>query len=35
MIRAARKTTKTWHKFLDDFVDDPDLVSRTKAQSLR
>jgi hypothetical protein len=35
MIRAARKITKTWHKFLDDFVDDPDLVSRTKAQSLR
>lgn len=35
MIRAARKNTKTWHKFLDGFVDDPDLVSRTKAQSLR
>lgn len=35
MIRAARITTKTWHEFLDDFVDDADLVSRIKAQSLR
>jgi hypothetical protein len=35
MIRAARNNTKTWHTFLDDFVDDADLVSRAKAQSLR
>jgi hypothetical protein len=35
MIRAARITTKTWHEFLDGFVDDADLVSRIKAQSLR
>jgi len=35
MIRAARIATKTWHKFLDVFVDDADLVSRIKAQSLR
>ena len=35
MIRAARITTKAWHEFLDDFVDDADLVSRIKAQSLR
>lgn len=35
MIRAARITTKTWHEFLDDFVDGADLVSRIKAQSLR
>ena len=35
MIRAARITTKTWHEFLGDFVDDADLVSRIKAQSLR
>mgnify|MGYP003637979514 FL=1 len=35
MIRAARITTKTWHEFLDDFVDDADLVSRIKTQSLR
>jgi hypothetical protein len=35
MIRAARITSKTWHELLDDFVDDADLVSRIKAQSLR
>ncbi|OZO45796.1 hypothetical protein CGU37_27470 [Pseudomonas fluorescens] len=35
MIRAARITTKTWHEFLDDFVDDTDLAERIKAQSLR
>jgi hypothetical protein len=35
MIRAARITAKTWHKFLDDFVDDADLVSRIMAQSPR
>lgn len=35
MIRAARVTTKTWHEFLDDFVDNTDLVSRIKVQSLR
>jgi len=35
MIGAARITTKTWHELLDDFVDDADLVSQIKAQSLR
>ena len=35
MIRSARIATKTWHKFLDVFVVDADLVSRIKAQSLR
>ncbi len=35
MIRAARINTKTWHEFLDDFVDDADLVLRIKAKSLR
>ena len=25
MVRAARITTKTWHEFLDDFVDDAPL----------
>jgi hypothetical protein len=35
MIRAARITTKTWHEFLDDFVDDTDLVLRIKAKSPR
>ncbi|GLT12942.1 MAG: hypothetical protein RIE24_00200 [Silicimonas sp.] len=35
MIRAARITKKTWHDFLDNFVDDTDLVTRIKAKSLR
>jgi len=35
MLRGARITTQTWHAFLDDFVDDPDLVARIKAQSPR
>lgn len=32
MLRDARITTETWHAFLDDFVDDAELVARIKAQ---
>ena len=35
MIRAARITTKTWHEFIDDFVDYTNLVLRIKAKSPR
>ena len=35
MLRDARVSTETWHEFLDDFVDDEDLVARIKAQSPR
>jgi hypothetical protein len=35
MIRAARITPKTWHEFLDDFVDDAELVTQIKAKQLR
>ncbi|UWR53672.1 hypothetical protein K4F84_03390 [Phaeobacter inhibens] len=35
MIRAARVTTKTWHEFLEDFVDDAEIVARIKARSTR
>ena len=35
MIRAARVTTKTWHEFIDDFVDNAELVTRFKAQPPR
>lgn len=35
IIQTARITTKTWNEFLDDFVDDADLVTRIKAQSPR
>jgi len=32
MIRNARRTTKSWHEFLDNFVDDPKLAARLKRQ---
>jgi hypothetical protein len=35
MLRDARITTKTWHAFLDDFVDDAELVARIKDESPR
>lgn len=35
MLTNARSTTETWHAFLDDFVDDTDLVARIKAKSPR
>lgn len=35
MLRDARRTTETWHDFLDDFVDDPELAARFKAQPPR
>ena len=35
MIRDARISTRTWHEFLDDFVNDAELVARIKAQSPR
>ncbi|MCW6531253.1 hypothetical protein NED98_13470 [Sphingomonas sp. MMSM20] len=33
MLSQARLTTNTWHQFLDDFVDDPELANRLKAQA--
>lgn len=35
MLSQARLTTKSWHQFLDDFVDDPELAARFKAQTSR
>lgn len=35
MIREARLTTQTWNGFLDNIVDDPDLVAHIKAKSPR
>ena len=32
MIQAARINTQTGHTFLDDFVDDADLVTQIKAK---
>ena len=35
MLRAARRSPDEWHAFLDNFVDDPDLIARIKSQSPR
>ena len=35
MIRDARITIELWHEFLEDFVDDADLVARIKAKPPR
>lgn len=35
MLSEARLTTKTWHQFLDDFVDDPEAAARFKTQASR
>ena len=35
MIGDARMTTQLWHEFLEDFVDDTELIARIKARSPR
>ncbi len=35
MLSEARLTTKAWHQFLDDFIDDPELAARFKAHKPR
>jgi hypothetical protein len=35
MLKDARSTLETWLAFLDDFVDDENLVARIKTQSPR
>ena len=35
MLSGARLTTKAWHQFLDDFIDDPELAARFKAHKPR
>lgn len=32
MLRDARRSTKDWHEFIDDFVDDTELAARFKSQ---
>jgi len=32
MLGDARQTAETWNDFLDNFVDDPELAARFKAQ---
>jgi hypothetical protein len=35
MLSQARLTTKAWHQFLDDFVNDPELAAHFNADKLR
>ena len=35
MPASARVSVEEWHSFLEDFVDDPDIVARVKEQPLR
>jgi len=35
MIAAARCSPTKWDQFLDDFVNDPDIIARVKAQTPR
>lgn len=35
MLAAARRSTKEWHDFLQDFIADPDIITRVKEQSQR
>ena len=35
IIRDARISTKTWHEFLEDFVQDAELIARIKTKSPR
>jgi len=35
MLANARVSIKEWHSFLDDFVDEPDIISRVKNQPPR
>jgi hypothetical protein len=32
LVKAARINTRTWHEFLDNFVDDTDLVLRHQGE---
>lgn len=35
MFAAARVSTQAWHSFLEDFVDDTDIIARVKNLRLR
>ena len=35
MLASARVSAEAWHSFLDDFVDEPDIIARVKDQPLR
>lgn len=35
MLATARRSTKDWHDFLDDFISDPYVIARAEAKSQR
>ena len=35
MLASARVSVGDWHNFLEDFVDEPDIIARVKDQPLR
>lgn len=35
MLRSARRSSRTWAEFLEDFVSDPEIVDRVKAKAPR
>ena len=35
MLADARRSPEDWNNFLQDFIDDPDIIARVKYQSLR
>jgi hypothetical protein len=35
MLASARVSVEEWHRFLDDFIDEPDIIARVKGQPLR
>ena len=35
MLASARASIEEWHRFLDDFVAQPDIIARVKNQRLR
>jgi hypothetical protein len=35
MLADARRSPEDWNNFLQDFIDDPDIIARVKDQSLR
>jgi hypothetical protein len=35
MLASARVSVEEWYSFLDDFVDEPDIIARVKDQPLR
>ena len=35
MLRSARRSSRTWAEFLEDFVTDPEIITKVKAKAPR